>query len=128
MANRNFAKDHGMLEKGCITLVGQIPLDAAGAVGTLKFQGVTSVVKSSTATYTITLQDRYLDLMGYSVDIVGGATCHKVIVTAKSTNTATPTITIKTASSTNVETATTATGTIYCTFFLRNSKGNPGET
>jgi hypothetical protein len=130
MANRSFSQNTMALEKGLVTLLGQIPLSTAGAVGTLKFQGVLSVVKSSTATYTITLQDKYLDLMGCSIEVVGGSAVKQAQITSQDVDhTTTPVVVFKTQDEAMVETVETTTAlTVYVTLHLRNSKGNPGET
>lgn len=136
MANRNFSRDLGTLERGMVVLSGYfvVGTDASATANTAAvlantFPGVTSVTKSSTGTYTLLLQDRYLKLMGISLSVQGGTVLNVKQSTANAVNSATPTITLITTNGSMVETANTTTvATVYVTLFLRNSKGNIGET
>lgn len=58
MAQRKYEQFQETLEKGLVTIHGNIPIGATGAVGTLdpkKNQGILSVVRNSAGNYTITL-------------------------------------------------------------------------
>src|SRR5687768_141843 len=132
MANRHFSQNIFAMERGMVILSGSfaVAADASATANTAAvlantFPGVLSVVKSSTATYTITLQDKYIRLLGISLSVVGGTVLDVKQSTAPAVSSATPTITLITTNGSMVETANTTTvATVYVTLFLRNSKGN----
>ena len=63
MANRYFTQFFYSFFKKPVLVAGLIPLSAAAAVGTVAISGVSSVVKSGTGLYTVTLQDKYFSLV-----------------------------------------------------------------
>lgn len=119
MANRTFNPPRA-LEKELITIVGRIPLSAAAAVGTKVGRGYT-VAKTATGEYTVTLQDNYMALIGFSFTVIGTGT----IVTVpelKSESVTTGSFVIKTVTRSTGATADTAVAFDLCfTAHLRNS-------
>lgn len=119
MANRTFNEPRA-LEKELITIVGRIPLSAAAAVGTKVGRGYT-VAKTATGEYTVTLQDNYMALIGFSFTVIGTGT----IVTVpelKSESVTTGSFIIKTVTRSTGATADTAVAFDLCfTAHLRNS-------
>lgn len=71
MANRNFHRDSSALERGVVTLYAPITIGAAGASTVDKKLGVTDVVRDSTGTYTVTLDDNYMYLINANATLVG---------------------------------------------------------
>lgn len=119
MANRTFNPPRA-LEKELITIAGRIPLSAAAAVGTKVGRGYT-VAKTATGEYTVTLQDNYMALIGFSFTVIGTGT----IVTVpelKSESVTTGSFIIKTVTRSTGVTADTAVAFDLCfTAHLRNS-------
>lgn len=69
MANRNFNRKQA-LSKEIKEIYAEITIGAAGAVASIgENVGVESVAETSTGVYTLTLQDKYMDLMQASVSI-----------------------------------------------------------
>lgn len=74
MANRYF-KDHiKTLEGGIIKLFGKVVTTTSGTIGSQSCKGF-SVAKTAAETgrYTVTLEDKYQELMGLSVTVEGAA-------------------------------------------------------
>ncbi len=73
MANRNWSPLAGALYKGLVYIPGKINLhtDASVLVPTSSGQipGVTSVTKTSTGLYKITLQDKFYALVDWSIQL-----------------------------------------------------------
>lgn len=81
MAQRKYEQFQQSLEKGVVTIYGNVPIGATGAVGTLvatKNQGIYSVVRNSAGNYTINLgisassPDKYQRLMAANVQVLFG--------------------------------------------------------
>jgi hypothetical protein len=72
MANRNFNRKQA-LEKEVKEIYAKVTIGASGAVSATDALGVASVVETSTGVYTLTLQDKYMDLMQASVSIESAA-------------------------------------------------------
>jgi hypothetical protein len=82
MAQRKFEQFQLSLEKEVVTLYGNIPIGATGAVGTLtknQNQGINSVVRNSTGNYTITFGnsaqntiDKYVRAVSVDVQVLFG--------------------------------------------------------
>lgn len=67
MASRAF-KFPQALKNGVVILAGNFTTDASGNITAQSFQGGT-VTKTGTGTYRITLQDRYVGLLGCSINM-----------------------------------------------------------
>lgn len=120
MANRTFNPPRA-LEKELITIVGRIPLSAAAAVGTKVGRGF-SVVKTATGRYTVTLQDRYTQLIGLSFTVIGSGTIVTTPELESEAVASAGTFIIKTVTRSTGVTADTAVAFDLCfTAHLRNS-------
>jgi hypothetical protein len=73
MANRYFTQFFYSFFKKPILIAGKIPLSAAAAVGTVAIKGVASVVKSGTGLYTVTLEDKYFELVSIGASVADSA-------------------------------------------------------
>ena len=74
MANRNFEKTLNSLNKGLTFIEGNAVIGSAGAVGTVKGSGVTSVTRTGTGAYTIKLQDKYSRYLGGHTGFINAST------------------------------------------------------
>jgi hypothetical protein len=77
MANRFFFTDRGSLDKGLADLYCQFTAGTSGAVPTTRaaftqINGFLSVVLSGTGLYTFNLQDPYLEIADYTVNVKQG--------------------------------------------------------
>lgn len=74
MANRRFKQFQGSLESGLVKLFGKATFGSSGAVSSSTCQGF-SIAKtgSETGRYTVTLNDKYSELKGCHVTLVGPA-------------------------------------------------------
>lgn len=70
MADRNFARDQGSLEKGLITLFAHITFGATGAPTLVRGKGIASVTRDAEGKFTLALQDRYQRLLGAAATFV----------------------------------------------------------
>lgn len=132
MANRFFNQFSGTLEKGVIVLSPKISFGASGAptLSTSHGKGVSTVSRTSTGLYVLTLQDTYVALLGFvgSYDATGssGAAPLAPIVFCKTNAVTTPatggTITFVTGDYVNGAVADPASGEILMlTIVLSNS-------
>lgn len=71
MANRNFHKDSGSLERGLVTLYAPISIGVAGAVTLDKKLGVSAVTRTGAGTIEIELDDKYFYMVQANATIVG---------------------------------------------------------
>lgn len=71
MANRNFHKDGGSLERGVVTLYAPVTIGAAGASTLDKVLGVASVDRDSAGTYDVVLTDNYMGLIHVNFTLLG---------------------------------------------------------
>lgn len=68
MANRNLAPLKGLLERGVVVLAGKVNIDDDASVLSCTIKGA-SVAKTATGTYTITLEDKFTDLLSCNVTL-----------------------------------------------------------
>lgn len=120
MANRTYNPPRA-LEKELVTLVGKVAISAAAAVGTKVGRGF-SIAKTAAGEYTVTLQDKYMQLLGASFSVEGSGTI-VVLPELKSEDVAgAGTLIIKTTTKSTGATADTAVAfTLRITLHLRNS-------
>ena len=119
MANRIFNPTRA-LEKELITIAGRIPLSAAAAVGTVVGRGF-SVAKTGTGLYTVTLEDAYNALIGFSLSVLGSGTV-VTVPELSSQDVGSRTLVIKTVTrSTGAAANTGVAFEIGMTLHLRNS-------
>lgn len=71
MADRNFARDAGALEKGVVKLFVHVVFGASGAPTLERGKGIASVSRDSAGTFTVALQDRYQRLLAAHAMFVG---------------------------------------------------------
>lgn len=65
MANRNFNRQQA-LEKEVKTIFAEVDFGASGAPTLTSGLGIASIARDSAGTYTMTLEDRYVKLLGVS--------------------------------------------------------------
>lgn len=120
MANRTFNPPRA-LEKELVTLVGKVAISSGAAVGTKVGRGF-SIAKTATGEYTVTLQDKYMQLLGASFSVEGSGTI-VVLPELKSEDVAgAGTLIIKTTTKSTGATADTSVAfTLRLTLHLRNS-------
>ena len=71
MANRSYNQAQYTAERAPVSLYGTIAIGAAGAVGTVKGYGISSVVKEATAgQYTIVLEDKFQRCLSVSAQVI----------------------------------------------------------
>jgi hypothetical protein len=68
MANRSFAPLLGSLDRGVVIIAGSFAPDTANAPTDVKGDGF-SVVRTSTGLFTVTLQDKYSELIGVTASL-----------------------------------------------------------
>jgi hypothetical protein len=120
MANRNFNPPWA-LEKALTTIVGRVPISSGAAVGTKIGRGF-SVAKTATGEYTVTLQDKYSQLLGIAFAQIGSGTIVTVPEMKSEAISTAGTFIIKTVTRSTGATADTAVAFDLCfTLFLRNS-------
>jgi hypothetical protein len=77
MANRLFTQFRYTLEKKIVDIYGKATIAATGAptLVATKSKGVSSIARTGTGAYTITLQDTYVDLLlaGFHIELASGA-------------------------------------------------------
>lgn len=73
MANRYLRRLWAYLPEQ-VRITGKVTIGAAGAVGTVTAPGVASIARTAAGEYTITLQDKFNDLVLVAVNIVSLAT------------------------------------------------------
>lgn len=85
MANRYFKGDVKTLEGGVVKLYGKVVTSTSGTISSAACKGF-AVTKTSAETgrYTVTLEDKYMALLGASVTVVGPA--DSAYTTAKGLN------------------------------------------
>lgn len=71
--NRFYNQFYYSLEKGKCSLFGQAAIGAAGAatISAVKSKGIASIAKGTTGQYTVTLQDKYVDLFMVHAHFLG---------------------------------------------------------
>jgi hypothetical protein len=122
MADTNFSPIQ-CKTKGVKIIVGSITLSAAAAVTANSTDGILSVVKTGTGSYTVTLRDRYVSLQGLELALLAaGTAAFTVHATSQAVASATPTVVIKTcAIGTGAPADVGVACTIYFTLNLKNS-------
>lgn len=67
MANRYLKRDSGAFEQGIVNVYGRFVVGSTGAVtsGTVKGGGVSTITRTSTGLYRITLQDKYKKMLNF---------------------------------------------------------------
>lgn len=70
MANRNFARDAGSLEKGLVKLFAHVSFGSTGAPTLVRGRGIASVSRSSAGKFVVALQDPYQRLLGCAATFV----------------------------------------------------------
>lgn len=119
MANRTFNPPRA-LEKELVTLVGKVAIGSDASVGAKVGRGF-SIAKTATGEYTVTLQDKYMQLLGASFSVEGSGTI-VVLPELKSEAVASGSLIIKTTTKSTGVTADTAVAfTLRITLHLRNS-------
>jgi hypothetical protein len=120
MANRTFNPPRA-LEKELVTLVGKVAIGADAAVGTKVGRGF-SVAKTATGEYTVTLQDKYAELLGASFSVEGSGTIVVLPELKSEAVAASGSLIVKTTTKSTGATADTAVAfTLRITLHLRNS-------
>lgn len=121
MANRTFYEVQS-LDREVKVLYGYVPFGASGAVGTVNANGFTvTKVAATTGRYTITLSDKYNELLGCSFTVFNNATAIGEQWEVRVGLTSNTTITIEHVSDAGAA-ADAADGTgVYITLALRNS-------
>lgn len=72
MADRNFKRDVGTLDSGMVILHGTATFGAAGAIASQSCRGFSLATTGSEAgRYTVTLEDKYNELLNCMVSITG---------------------------------------------------------
>lgn len=73
--NRLFNQFFNSLERGKVVLFANVAIGGTGAptINALKSKGVTSVVRNSAGNYTITLNDKYVDLFFLGVNFINAS-------------------------------------------------------
>lgn len=73
--NRLFNQFFNSLERGKVVLFGNIAIGSTGAptINALKSKGIASIVRNSTGNYTVTLSDKYVDLLNFSINFINSA-------------------------------------------------------
>lgn len=99
-------------------IAGKIPLNASAAVGTVAIKGVTSVAKTGTGTYLVTLDDAYSGLQGASVVVADSA--QDLVVDLSTVSSTGQTLTLVTKVAGTAANVTDACD-IYLTLVLSNS-------
>lgn len=119
MANRNFEQYSYSLIKKKVDVAGYAVLSATGAVDSQVIMGAV-FAKSATGTYTLTLQDKYNELLFAQPVLAENAEDLKAVVTASDVAN-TKVITIKLVDDTGAAADVTATAKLYVHLILKNS-------
>jgi hypothetical protein len=121
MANRYFSQFLLSMRKGHVTEAGSISLSSAAAVSSSDFSSlVTSVVKSATGLYTITLADKYVGLLNVQVVLEGGQNGTSAKVQSADPISA-KTVVVRTVDAAGANVDVTAAAKIHVTISLKNS-------
>ena len=94
MANRYFTQFFYSFFKKPVIIAGKISLNASAAVTSSSIKGVESVVKTGTGLYTITLQDKYVELVSISDAVVD--TAQNLVIAFASVNLPAKTLVLQT--------------------------------
>ena len=74
MANRRFQQFQGTLENGVVKLFATVTTSTSGAIASLSSSGLTiTKTGSETGRYTVTLSDKYTNLLSAHAIVQGGA-------------------------------------------------------
>jgi len=120
MANRTFNPPRA-LEKELVTLVGKVAIGSDAAVGAKVGRGF-SIAKTATGEYTVTLQDKYMQLLGASFSVEGSGTIVTVPELKSEAVASSGSLIIKTVTRSTGATADTAVAfTLRIALHLRNS-------
>jgi len=101
LADRNFFRNHMSLETDVVHLYARITIGASGAVSSSSGLGIASVVKQASAgQYTVTLSDRYNQLLHANVTVISAVDAAQTVGTAyriqsEAVNSATPNLIIQ---------------------------------
>lgn len=79
MANRYFTQFFYSFFKKPVMIAGSIPLSSSAAVGSVAIKGISSVSKTGTGEYTVTLEDEYYGVCSVSAGIIDSAENLKVV-------------------------------------------------
>ena len=80
MANRYFTQFMYSFFKKPVIIAGKIPLNSSAAVGTVAIKGVSSVSKTGTGVYLVTLEDKYFAMGCPVVSVVDSAQDIEVLI------------------------------------------------
>jgi hypothetical protein len=94
MANRTFAPLLGSLDRGVVIIAGSFAPDTANAPTTVRGDGF-SVVRTSTGLFTITLQDKYSELVSAQCSLQLAAGDDKIVQVGATDVTSAKTIQIR---------------------------------
>lgn len=97
MADRNFARDAGALEKGLVKLFAHVAFGATGAPTLVRAKGIATVSRDSAGKFVLTLEDRYQRLLGAHGMFVGTSPAAAVVSLVSDDSAAlSPTLTFQT--------------------------------
>lgn len=120
MANRTF-NPRRALEKELIDIVGKVAIASDASVGAKVGRGW-SIAKTATGEYTVTLQDKYSELLGCALTVEGSGTIVTVPELKSEAVLSAGTLIIKTVTRSTGATADTGVAfTLRIALFLRNS-------
>lgn len=119
MANRNFEQYSYSLIKKKVDIAGYAVLSSAGAVSSQVIMGG-AFAKSGTGEYTLTLEDKYNELLFAKAELAENVEDIKAVVSASDVS-GTKVITIKLVNNTGAGTDVTAAAKLYVHLILKNS-------
>lgn len=73
--NRLFNQFFNSLERGKVVLFGNVAIGGTGAptINALKSKGIASIVRNSAGNYTVTLNDKYVDMFHLGINFVNAS-------------------------------------------------------
>jgi hypothetical protein len=123
MADRNFAEGPKTLRRGVVQLFGWVDIHTDGTVlTTSKFTG--GAWTGDAGVYTLTLEDKYIRLVGCSA-LVKAGTAVDLVPQLKSETVATTKLVVFDLNTGATPTDPSAVCSIFVTLWLENSDGNP---
>lgn len=127
MANRMFSQLQLSLEKAVVKLWAKVAIGATGAptLSAANSKGISSITRAAAGNYTITLQDKYVKLLGFQCTFMDAAGLPDAPMVALDTDTdvtaTSPIIHFYTASSAGVAADPANGETMYIEITLSNS-------
>jgi hypothetical protein len=122
MANRFYENRSYTLEKATVSLYGVFTCTGANNAQTaVRSKGIASVVQTATGVWTITLQDQYNALLGFSACILGAGTVSDSYLTANNVASSAKTLVFQWLSPAGSPTSPAVNNVAYLEINLSNS-------